>query len=278
MTPTTFAEVVTSDESRQHIFIPETEDELRRFFEGDLEGWRVFLHRDQRRIAYRDYNGPAMVRGGAGTGKTVVAMHHAKFLADRIAADPARSGQRILFTTFTTSLAHDIEANLLTLCPEHLAKPNPTIEVMNLDRWVSGFLKRKKFGREIAYFGEEREQLEQIWREVFDAHGIPEGLSEDFVKAEWEQIIQAKGVMTEQAYFKIPRTGRGTAIDRRKRVALWKIFSDYRARMIDAGLAEPDDAYREAVEILQSEAPSLPYSSVVVDEAQDIEVGGYRWE
>lgn len=270
VTPATFAEVVTSDESRQHIFIPETEDELRRFFEGDLEGWRVFLHRDQRRIAYRDYNGPAMVRGGAGTGKTVVAMHHAKFLADRIAADPARSGQRILFTTFTTSLAHDIEANLLTLCPEHLAKPNPTIEVMNLDRWVSGFLKRKKFGREIAYFGEEREQLEQIWREVFDAHGIPEGLSEDFVKAEWEQIIQAKGVMTEQAYFKIPRTGRGTAIDRRKRVALWRIFSDYRARMIDAGLAEPDDAYREAVEILQSEAPSLPYSSVVVDEAQDM--------
>jgi hypothetical protein len=77
----TFSAIVASDESRQRIFIPENEDELRRFFEGDLEGWRVFLHRDQRRVAYRDYNGPALIRGGAGTGKTVVAMHRAKHLA-----------------------------------------------------------------------------------------------------------------------------------------------------------------------------------------------------
>lgn len=272
----TFSQVIASDESRQHIFIPETEDELRRFFEGDLEGWRVFLHRDQRRIAYRDYNGPAMARGGAGTGKTVVAMHRAKYLADKIASDPKRSAERILFTTFTTSLAHDITANLNTLCPEHLSKPNPQIEVINLDRWVSGFLKRKKFGRDIAYFGEEREQLDQMWREVLDAHNIPEGLSVEFVRAEWEQVIQAKGVLTEQVYFKTPRTGRGTAIDRRKRAALWKIFSDYRARMTDAGLAEPDDAYREAVELLQAEAPSLPYSSVVVDEAQDMGEQAFR--
>ena len=46
--------------------------------------------------------------------------------------------------------------------------------------------------------------------------------------------------------------------------------------MIDAGLAEPDDAYREAVEILRSEAPSLPYTSVVVDEAQDMGEQAFR--
>jgi len=42
-----FSDVVASDESRRRIFIPETEDELRRFFEGNLEGWRVFLHPKQ---------------------------------------------------------------------------------------------------------------------------------------------------------------------------------------------------------------------------------------
>jgi superfamily I DNA/RNA helicase len=271
-----FSDVVTSDESRQHIFIPETEDELRRFFEGDLEGWRVFLHPQQRRTAYRDYNGPALVRGGAGTGKTVVAMHHAKYLADQIAADPTRTPQRVLVTTFTTSLAHDIEANLRTLCPEHLSGPISRIEVINLDRWVSQFLKRKKFGREIAYFEEEREQLEQIWREVFDDKGLPAGLTEEFIRAEWAQVIQARGVMSEREYFKVPRSGRGTPLDRQKRAALWAIFSEYRARMMSAGLAEPDDAYREAVEILSSEAPSLPYSAVVVDEAQDMGEQAFR--
>ena len=271
-----FEDAIASDESRQRIFIPENEDELRRFFEGDLDGWRVFLHRDQRRFSYRDYNGPAMVRGGAGTGKTVVAMHRAKHLADQISEDPSREGERVLFTTFTTSLAFDIEANLKTLCPEHLSKASPRIEVINLDRWVSGFLKRKKFGRDIAYFGEERVRLDEIWREIFDERGVPGGLTEAFVRAEWEQIIQAKGLMAERSYFKVARTGRGTPLDRRKRSALWEIFADYRSRMIDEGLAEPDDAYREAVEILGGEAPNLPYSSVIVDEGQDMGEQAFR--
>ncbi|MBR1331738.1 UvrD-helicase domain-containing protein [Bradyrhizobium ottawaense] len=270
-----FADIIASDESRQHIFIPETEEELRRVFEGDLEGWRIFLHPEQRRLAYRDYNGPALVRGGAGTGKTVVAMHRAKHLADQIAADPARTPDRILFTTFTTNLAIDIQSNMRTLCPEHLEGTNPRIEVINLDRWVSQFLKRKKYPREIVYFGENRERLDQIWREVLDAHTVPE-LSEEFIRAEWEQVVQAKGVMTESAYFRLPRTGRGTALDRRRRASLWKIFSDFRARMVDDRLAEPDDAYRDAIEILNSEAPNLPYSSVVVDEAQDMGEQAFR--
>ena len=163
----------------------------------DRAGWRIFLHRDQRRVAYRDYNGPALVRGGAGTGKTVVAMHRAKHLADQIAADAARSSERVLFTTFTTNLAIDIRSNMKTLCPEHLEETNPRIEVINLDRWVSRFLKRKKFPREIVYFGGNRECLDQIWREVLDTHSLPE-LSEEFTRAEWEQVVQAKGVMIFQ--------------------------------------------------------------------------------
>jgi len=202
-------------------------------------------------------------------------MHRAKHLADQIAADAARSSERVLFTTFTTNLAIDIQSNMKMLCPEDLEGTNPRIEVINLDRWVSQFLKRKKFPREIVYFGDNRDRLDQIWREVLDSHTLPE-LSEEFIRAEWEQVVQAKGVMTESAYFKVPRTGRGTALDRRRRASLWKIFSDFRARMVDEGLAEPDDAYREAIEILKAEAPNLPYSSVVVDEAQDMGEQAFR--
>ena len=276
-TELTFERLIETEESRQTIFIPETEAELRRIFEEeDLEAWRVFLHPDQRKNAYRDYNGPAMVRGGAGTGKTVVAMHRAKHLADQIRKDPLRSGQRVLLTTFTTSLAQDIEANLRKLCPEHLAASPPRIEVINLDRWVSQFLKRKNFGRKVAYFHETRDRLDGIWREVLDGHPLPEGLSEAFVRAEWSHIIQAKGLTDQRDYLKASRAGRGTPLDRRKRVALWDIFADYRARVIAEGLAEPDDAYREATQLLSAEAPSLPYSAVIVDEAQDMGEQAFR--
>lgn len=275
-TPLSFESLIETDESRQTIFIPETEAELRRVFEEGLEGWRIFLHPEQRKYAYRNYNGPAMVRGGAGTGKTVVAMHRAKYLAGQIKADRSREGQRVLFTTFTTSLAQDIESNLRTLCPEHLDARPPRIEVINLDRWVSQFLKRKNFERKVAYFGEARDRLDDIWREVLDDHQLPDGLSEAFVKAEWAQIIQAKGLTEKRAYLKASRAGRGTPLDRRKRVALWEVFSDYRARMLSEGLAEPDDAYREATEILSAEAPSLSYAAVIVDEAQDMGEQAFR--
>ena len=67
-----------------------------------------------------------------------------------------------------------------------------------------------------------------------------------------------------------------TPLDRRKRAALWEVFADYRARMVSEGLAEPDDAYREATEILSAEAPSLPYAAVIVDEAQDMGEQAFR--
>ena len=266
-----FADALRTDESRQQIFVPEDGDELRRFLNGDLEGWRVFLHPEQRRIAYhKGYNGPALVRGGAGTGKTVVAMHRAKFLADEVAHDAGRKGDKILFTTFTSTLARDVEANLKTLCPEHVTGPDPIIEVINLDRWVGEFLKRRGFERSIVYFGEERDRLDDIWAEVLADSDLPEGLTDDFIKDEWAQVIQAKGVGSERDYFTAKRTGRGTPLDRRRRRALWPVFEAYRAKMVDEDLAEPDDAYREAIAILERDRTRLPYTSVVVDEAQDM--------
>lgn len=90
-------------------------------------------------------------------------------------------------------------------------------------------MKRKSFAREVAFFGEARDRLDQVWQEVFDDHELPEGLSEAFVRAEWSQIIQAKGLIDQKAHLKASRAGRGTPLDRKKRAALWDIFADYRA-------------------------------------------------
>ena len=266
----TFEELITTEESRQTIFTPQSIEELRRFFDGELEGWRVWLHPEQRKLAYKDYNGPAMVRGGAGTGKTVVAMHRAKHIADQLAADPQKQGQKVLVTTFTTTLAKDIEANLKTLCPEHVTGASSRIEVINLDRWGSQYLKKKQFDRRVATTQKDLEQIDYLWLEVFDAYPLPDGLTEAFVKAEWEQIIQAKGLDDLSAYLKVSRAGRGTPLNRAKRKELWNIFALYRTKLLQSGLVERDDVYREAIPLLQGEPGKLGYAAVVVDEAQDM--------
>ena len=266
----TFEELLTTEESRQTIFTPESIDQLRRFFDGELEGWRVWLHPAQRKLAYKEYNGPAMVRGGAGTGKTVVAMHRAKYIADQLAADPQKQGQKVLVTTFTTTLAKDIKENMKTLCPEHVSGSTPRIEVINLDRWASQYLKKKQFDRRVVTTDEDEEQIADLWLEVFDTCTLPDRLTEAFVKAEWEQIIQAKGLNDLNSYLKVSRAGRGTPLNRAKRKDLWNIFALYRAKLLQSGLVERDDVYREAVPLLLSEPGKQGYATVIVDEAQDM--------
>ena len=55
--------------------------ELQRALDYPWEKWTIFLHPAQRDLVEHAYNGPARVSGSAGTGKTVVALHRAVFLA-----------------------------------------------------------------------------------------------------------------------------------------------------------------------------------------------------
>ena len=115
--------------------IVEGEEELKAMMNAPLEKWRVFLHPSQRRLVEKNFSGPARVLGGAGTGKTVVAMHRAHYLAQR-----CKEGERVLFTTFTANLAQDIKENLRKICTtEEMRK----IEVIHLDAWVSRFLRQQ---------------------------------------------------------------------------------------------------------------------------------------
>ncbi len=262
-----------TEESRRMFWLPKDDEELLRMLDTPLESWRVFLHPDQRRLVERQARGPVLVRGGAGTGKTVVAMHRAKWLAENVLKAPT---DRVLFTTFTSNLAADIKGNLIQLCPELMQPGNEKIEVKNLDAWVGDFLRKQGYDRKIVYFTSERQEVEAIWNEVEAEFGLPEGLTSQFIKEEWAQVIQAQGIDDKAGYLSAPRTGRGTPLDRRTRAALWERFEGYRARLLEKGLSEPDDAYRDAAAILRAGAAILPYRAVVVDEAQDMGSEAFR--
>ena len=83
--------------------------ELERALDYPWEQWTIFLHPAQRQWVERDYSGPARVAGSAGTGKTVVALHRAVFLAR---TNPAA---RVLLATFSDTLAHALRTKLRRL-------------------------------------------------------------------------------------------------------------------------------------------------------------------
>lgn len=249
-------------------FVVITDDvELEEMLAAPLEKWRVFLHPSQRKLVERDWNGSVKVLGGAGTGKTVVAMHRAKWLAQNRFTDP---NDRILFTTFTRNLAVDIEANLKTICAPELLR---RIKVTNLDAWVAEFLRQEGVETRIAYSN----VTDPLWRDAYELAPVELGLPLVFYQQEWQDVVLAQGCQTKQDYLKAKRTGRGTRLTRLQRQEIWLVFEEYRNLLRDKSLREPDDAFRDAAKLITARgADSLAYQCVIVDEAQDMSPAAFE--
>src|SRR5262249_18526284 len=110
--------VSAMERSGERVVFVSSEKELQEILERPFAKWRRFLHPEHRKIANADsYVGPAQVRGGAGTGKPVTALHRARFLAERARGQPSsgHATHSILFTTFTRNLADALEAQFYLL-------------------------------------------------------------------------------------------------------------------------------------------------------------------
>ena len=257
-----FAVALTHEDSRSRFVVIDDDLELEAMFNAPLERWRVFLHPSQRRLAERHWNGPVRLLGGAGTGKTVVAMHRARWLARELPEG------RILLTTFTRNLAADIENNLRSICsPEEMQR----IEVTNLDRWVQRFLRGKRLRFRLS-FGRDR----QAWRAALARKPSGQPFSDSFYSDEWEQVLQAQGVTTREEYLRVSRVGRGVPLNRAARAAIWPVFEEYRARLTEGEFMELADCYRAAVAFLEGQRSSANYAALVVDEAQDLTAPAWR--
>lgn len=253
-------------DSKRRFFVVEDDLELAEILNAPLEKWRVFLHPSQRKLIEREWNGPVRVLGGAGTGKTVVAIHRARYLAQHIFT---KDNDRILFTTFTKNLAADIRENLAKICPNKVMR---RIEVVNLDRWVSDFLRRNGYSYEIDY----GRRTASLWKKALDMMPSELGFDETFYREEWERIIQPQEVASLNDYFKVSRVGRGVRLSRKMRKEIWPVFEEYRVLLNENGFKEGDDAMRDARQLLEGKGAILPYRAIIVDEAQDMGPQAFR--
>jgi hypothetical protein len=257
-----FAAALNKPVSKQKFQVIDGEKELSEMLAAPLEKWRVFLHPSQRRIVEKNYSGAARVLGGAGTGKTIVAMHRAKWLAKNVYRN---SKHKILFTTFTSNLASDIRENLKKICDIEVLRQ---IEVTNLDAWVSNFLRSQGYEYRIIYGSE----LDNLWDQAFTIAPGELGLGKEFYKDEWNKVIKPQEIDSLAAYVKAPRLGRGVRLDRKVRIAVWDIFKEIKHLMNEKYVRDTETAMAEARYLFIQLKSKLPYDAVIVDEAQDFSV------
>ncbi|MBT8225805.1 MAG: DEAD/DEAH box helicase [Dactylosporangium sp.] len=261
----------------QYAFIDD-QDELRRAIEqGDFGAWRIFLHPEQRRYVDRRYNGPFRLAGGAGTGKTVVLVHRARSLARR------RPNARIVLTTFTTNLAEALGDGLAQLDPRvaHTkALGQPGVYVIGVDALVAAVLRGAGSGLAAAMrdvLGEERSApvartVGTRWRETVESTGttLPHELAnETFLATEYAHIMLPNKVHDEAGYLRVRRPGRGVALDRAKRSAVWALIAAYRTQSRIDGSLDFTEAAAVAASCLATQT-DRPADHVLVDEGQDL--------
>ena len=257
-----FAAALATAESQSRFVVVDDDEAMLAIMNAPLAQWRVFLHPTQNKLARGDRSGPVRVLGGAGTGKTVLAMHRAKWLAE----NRALGGKKVLFTTFTRNLALDIEENLKTLCS---ADAMSRIEVKNLDAWVGGFMRARKLEHRIVYDRKQDGAL-QAWQSALATKDATLDVPDSFYSDELEQVVLAQGLTTLDQYRTARRIGRGVILSRAKRDAVWPVFEEYRGQLASRKLKEVDDAYREIAEMIATEQGSeLGYAAIVIDETQD---------
>ncbi|MFF4214782.1 nuclease-related domain-containing DEAD/DEAH box helicase [Streptomyces nondiastaticus] len=230
-----------------------------------IEQWMTFLHPDQLALVRRNWSGPARVSGPAGTGKTVVALHRAAHLAQRTSG-------RILYVTFANNLPRVQSTFLRTMAPPVADR----IEFSSLHAWAGQFLR----GRGIASRldgGKAEDAFSRAWTH----HGRDTALAAldpapGYWRDEIDYVIKGRGITDFEEYATLRRVRRRTHLRRPHRQAVWALYEEYERNLAAKGVHDFNDLLALALDEALAHPGSSPYTSVVVDEVQDLTLVGVR--
>lgn len=239
-------------------------EELARALEYPWDKWTIFLHPAQQELIGKDYAGPARVAGSAGTGKTIVALHRATYLAR------TNPDARVLLATFSDTLANALRVRLRRLISNE-PRLGERIDVHSINA-IGIRLYQSRFGNaKLASPTDIAESLQEAASQIPDHK-----FHQRFLVTEWEQIVDAWQLDSLDAYRNVRRLGRKTTIPKKQQTILWSIFERLRENLAERGLITTSALFTKLAASIAKERAS-PFDFAVVDEAQDLTVAHLRF-
>lgn len=251
-------------DTRRRFYLMQSLDELEAILDnGDFEAWTVFLHPSQEKLVRANYNGPALVEGGPGTGKTIVGIHRAVHLSQNVFLPD--DGKKILFCTFSKKLARSIDAKLdLLVTQKGYRKSN--IDVMGVDAYLRRLYINAYRRTPELKDGEIRGLLRNMYEVLKPSSG-----SASFYLFEYVEVIEKYNIKTLEEYLNVNRAGATTSLNRKQRETAWKFFSEFLKEKERRRLMSFVDMAHEVYRAIKDGKVEKEYDSVIIDEAQDLE-------
>ena len=222
------------------------------------EEWMAFLHPDQAKLVRRSFSGPARIRGAAGTGKTVVGLHRAAYLARGTTG-------RVIVTTFVRTLPAVLGTLLHRLAPETVDR----VEFTGVHAFAMRVL-RERGHRLSMSFEDATQAFNYAWGTV-GRRGPLFAIDENarYWRDEIGSVIKGRGLTTFEQYADLPRAGRRRPLRLEQRRAVWELYLAYEHALRERELLDFEDVILRAEASLR-ETPMRGVDHVIIDEAQDL--------
>jgi superfamily I DNA/RNA helicase len=269
--------VVPDSQLRRSLERHQGGDELYRFLDseefkhalaGNMEEWMLFLAPHQRQLVTRTYNGPARVKGVAGSGKTVVAIHRAR----RLAQEALRRKRKVLFLTYGSRLPN-VVSHLLEHLTGECAPELQAVECVTVHQWCYRLLRRHGKRPNVDDTG-------QVYKEALDqaiAQCEPRypklqiwSRPRSFFADEIKYAIKGRAISSLEEYLALDRSGRGTPLRESERRSVYAVYEAYHKSLQARGLWDFDDFIVEALRLVEAGRVPDQYMAAIVDEIQDL--------
>jgi hypothetical protein len=233
---------------------------------GSIERWMTFIDPEQMRLVRRSFSGPMRIRGAAGTGKTVVGLHRAAYLA---AAHP---GARMLFTSFVRTLPAVLRNLYTRLAPDSVDR----IEFVGLHRWASDHLRDRgvRVRLDSDRSGAAFDAAFKDWRGR--ARLVTPSTPYGYWRDEVDAVIKGRGLHRFEQYDALVRVGRKTRLTSDDRQLVWELYTAYDAKLRERGIHDFNDLIGMALRSVEDEPLVPAYGAVIADEVQDLNMLGAR--
>lgn len=251
-------------------YLLQNPEDLERYVEGELTAFLLKLDPEQEKLRDGITNGPTLVKGGPGTGKSTLALYQVQKLHNL-------GCKSILFTTYTNALVNYSEQLLTQLLGK--SPKECGVDVLTVDSLTYHYYKQRygeaNFAKpeQALYFLETALHSTEIpAQNAFDRQARLQALQRlgtSYLLQEILDVIEAWGISNLDEYLTTNRQGRNIPLRSQTREAIWAVYQTWRQRMAKNRLITWEQLRRLALEYVLT-LPQKPYEAILIDEAQDL--------
>jgi superfamily I DNA/RNA helicase len=260
-------EIQLQSPNNKQNFIQNTDDPLLLQFLLGKNNWQFFLHPEQTKLVEANFNGPVKITGGAGTGKTVAALHRFSYLIK----NGLPEGKRLLFCTYTNALANNLSAQvdelklsnkgIYDIMTIHSIAYHLASKINKLKNQIEEGFKKEE---ENSYANKKTRQL-KIWEKILKNTQITPEFAED----EYQKVILFHQIESLADYLVVQRTGRETRISKEIKELFWHKHLEYREEKKKTFKLEGDELFYDLITHYKNQE-TKPYAHIILDELQDL--------